>query len=144
MRTRLMPAMLLAWFFMVPAFAQETRSAMFGRVTDPQNSVIPGAMVVVTNPDTNTAMTLFTNETGYYEANLLIAGNYRVSVEKPGFRKVVRSGIVLPISARVEINFVLQVGEVSETVSVTAESPLVDTNSAASAGRVMDTREVLD
>ena len=60
-------------------------------------------------------MTLTTNDTGYYEANLLIAGDYRIDVEKPGFRKIVRSGIVLPISARVEIDFALEVGEASET-----------------------------
>jgi predicted aspartyl protease len=68
-------------------FGQETRSAIFGRVSDQQNATIPGATVVVTNADTNTAMTLSTNETGYYEANLLIAGHYRISVENPGFRK---------------------------------------------------------
>src|SRR3954452_25310190 len=126
------------------AFAQETRSAVFGRVTDPQNSVIPAATVVITNADTNKSMTLMSNDTGYYEANLLIAGRYRVAVEKAGFRKSLRSGIELPISARVEINFALQVGAVAETVSVTAEAPLVDTSAVAAAGRVMDTREVLD
>ena len=85
--------------------AQETRSTIFGRVTDPHNSAVAGATVVVTNADTNTSMTLTTNETGYYEANLLISGNYRMAVEKPGFRKLIRSGIGLPISARVEIAF---------------------------------------
>ena len=85
-----------------------------------------------------------TNDAGYYEANLLIAGSYRVALEKAGFRKSIRSGIVLPVSARVEINFMLQVGDVAETVSVTGEAPLVDTGAVAAAGRVMDTREVLD
>jgi hypothetical protein len=136
--------MLLVLLSILPARAQETRGAIFGRVTDTQLSVIPGATVVVTNVDTNTTMTLTSNETGYYEANLLIAGNYRLTVEKPGFRKSIRSGIVLPISARLEINFPMQVGEVTETVAVTADAPLVDTSAAASAGRVMDTREVLD
>ena len=54
-------------------YAQETRSTIFGRVTDPQNAAVAGATVVVTNTDTNTSMTLSTNETGYYEANLLIS-----------------------------------------------------------------------
>jgi hypothetical protein len=124
--------------------AQETRSTIFGRVADPQNAAVAGATVVVTNADTNTSMTLTTNETGYYEANLLISGNYRMTAEKPGFRKLIRSGIALPISARVEITFTLSLGEVTDSVSVTAETPLVDTSSVASAGRVMDTREVLD
>src|SRR2546426_860337 len=127
MRTRLMPAIMLALYFLPPAYAQETRGSIFGRVGDPQNSAIPGATVVVTNTDTNIATTLSTNETGYYEANLLIAGNYRLTVEKPGFRKLIRGGVVLPISARVEIALMLQLGEVSDSISVTADTPLVDT-----------------
>jgi len=89
------------------ANAQETRSTIFGRVADPQNAAVAGATVVVTNADTNVSLTFTTNETGYYEANLLISGNYRMAVAKPGFRKVVRSGIALPISARMEIGFTL-------------------------------------
>src|SRR5713226_8462528 len=100
--------------------AQETRSTIFGRVTDPQNAAVAGAAVVVTNADTNTSMSLTTNETGYYEANLLISGNYRMTAEKPGFRKLIRSGIALPISARIEITFTLSLGEVTDSVSVTA------------------------
>src|ERR1035437_3605915 len=147
MTSRIMQAALLACLVaaVVPAvYAQETRSTIFGRVTDPQNAAVVGATVVVTNGDTNTAMTLTTNETGYYEAILLISGNYRITAEKPGFRKLIRSGITLPISARVEINATLSVGEVTDSVSVTAEAPLVDTSSIASAGRVMDNHEVLD
>src|SRR6476659_7596357 len=101
MRTRVLPALLLAILTISFGYAQETRGSIFGRVSDQQNSAIPAAAVVVTNTDTNTAATLTTNETGYYEANLLISGSYRVTVEKPGFRKLIRSGIVLPISARV-------------------------------------------
>src|SRR5215471_11957722 len=144
MRPRSMPAVLLALMFIPAGFAQETRSAIIGRVTDQQNSAIPGVSVVVVNPETNTAVTLTTNDTGYYEANLLIAGTYRVTAEKAGFRKLIRSGIVLPISAKVEINLALQLGEVTDSVSVTAEVPLVDTSSEVAAGRVMDNREVLD
>src|SRR5215471_4436655 len=144
MRPRSMPAVLLALMFIPAGFAQETRSAIIGRVTDQQNSAIPGVSVVVVNPETNTAVTLTTNDTGYYEANLLISGNYRLTVEKTGFRKLIRSGIVVPISARVEIDPTLQLGEVADSVSVTADIPLVDTSSVAAAGRVMDNREVLD
>jgi hypothetical protein len=136
--------MLLALFSNYPGYAQETRSTIFGRVSDPQNSAIPAATLVITNTDTNTSATLTTNETGYFEANLLIAGNYRISAEKTGFRKLIRSGIALPISARVEIDLSLQLGAVSDSISVTAEAPLVDTSSVASAGRVMENREVLD
>ena len=83
MTSRIMQTALLACFVAAvvsAVYAQETRSTIFGLVTDPQNAAVVGATVVVTNADTNTAMTLTTNETGYYEANLLISGNYRITV----------------------------------------------------------------
>ena len=90
------------------------------------------------------AIAVHANETGYFEANLLIAGKYRVTAEKPGFRKLVRSGVVLPMGTRLELNLDLEVGEVNQTLEVTAAATLVDTNASATAGRVMGTREVLD
>ncbi|MBI4877863.1 MAG: carboxypeptidase regulatory-like domain-containing protein, partial [Acidobacteria bacterium] len=124
-------------------WAQETRSVIFGRVTDPQDAAVAGAAVVIANVDTNTGMTLVTNETGYYEANLLLAGNYRVTAELAGFKKSVRNGIVLPVSTRSEVSIKLVLGEVAESVSVTAEAPLLDTSSISS-GRVMENRSVND
>ena len=73
-------------------------------MVDPQNSAVAGATVVVTNTDTNAAMTLTTNDTGYYEANLLLPGNYRVLAEMPGFKKSIRSGIVLRSARESEID----------------------------------------
>jgi hypothetical protein len=124
-------------------FAQETRSVIYGRVLDPQSAAVAGAVVSVTNTETNAAMTLKTNETGYYEANFLLPGNYQVVAEMAGFKKSVRAGIALPVSSRSEINLILTIGEVSESVSVTAEAPLLDTSSF-SAGRVMENRSVND
>jgi len=122
-----------------PVAAQETRSMIFGRVLDPQGSVAVGARVIVTNLDTNTSTPLATNETGYYEANLLLPGNYQVTAEAVGFRTSIRKGIVLPVASRVEINIHLELGSVAESVTVVAEAPLLDTVSG-SAGRVIDNR----
>lgn len=63
------------------ACGQETRGTIFGRVLDPQNAAVVGAAVTVTNVDTNAATRLRSNETGYFEANLLIPGNYQVTAE---------------------------------------------------------------
>src|SRR5574340_61836 len=123
--------------------AQETRGMIYGRVLDQQSAAVPGASVTVTNTDTNVSMRLKTNETGYYEANLLLPGKYSVTVDADGFRKYVRDGIVLPVSTRLEIDTDLQLGSVSETVSVTAEAPILDT-STVSSGRVMDNRTLMD
>ncbi|MEK7404849.1 MAG: TonB-dependent receptor [Acidobacteriota bacterium] len=123
--------------------AQETRSMIYGRVLDPQGSAVPGAAVVVTNTDTNVVTKLTTNETGYYEANLLLPGSYQVSAESAGFKRTVRSGMTLTISTRMEINVTLELGAVSESVSVTAEAPILDT-STVSSGRVVDNRTLMD
>ena len=110
--------------FAAAAAAQETRGMIYGRVTDQQSAAVAGAVVAVVNTDTNVAVRRTTNETGYYEANLLLPGNYQVTVEADGFRRSVRSGIALSIASRVEIDHQLEIGAVTESVSVTAEAPL--------------------
>ena len=96
MRALLISATSLAFLAVSALLAQETRSVIFGRVTDPQNSAVTGATVVVTNTDTNSVTTLTTNDTGHYEANLLLPGNYRVAAEMPGFKRSIHSRITLP------------------------------------------------
>jgi hypothetical protein len=99
--------------------------------------------VVVRNADTNVAMTFKTNETGYYEAALLLPGNYQVEAEAAGFKHMTRKGIALPVSSRLEIDVKMELGGVSETVSVTAEAPLLETN-AVTQGRVLDNKSVME
>lgn len=121
--------------------AQDTRGMIFGRVVDSQSAPVMRAVVVVTNTGTNVAATLQTNETGYYEANLLVAGEYQVTAEAQGFKKAIRKGIGLNVSQRVPIDFSLELGSVTETLTVTEEAPLIETNSV-SAGRVVDNRSL--
>ncbi len=123
--------------------AQETRSMMLGRVLDPQGSAVAGAAVGIRNVDTGVAMTLKTNEQGYYEAPLLLPGNYELTAEAAGFKKLVRKGIILSVSSRLELNLPLELGTVTDTVTVAAETPLLET-SAVSAGRVIDNRSVME
>ena len=140
--TRLARVAIAALMGIFALSAQETRGTIFGVVTDPQGSAVAGATVAVLNIATNAETTLTTNGTGYFEASLLIAGQYRITATVAGFKKTVRSGVDLPLSARLEINVNLEIGGATETVSVTAEAPLVDVSSNVSAGRIMDNREV--
>src|SRR5215831_6308410 len=125
------------------SFAQETRSMLFGRVLDPQGSAVVGASVTVKNNDTNVTVNLRTNDTGYYEANLLLPGNYQIDGEASGFKHLSRKGIVLPVSSKLEVDLRMEVGGITETISVTAEAPLLETN-AVSSGRVLDNRTVME
>lgn len=130
---------------LLPAWlaAQESRGAITGRVTDPQGAVVPNAQVAVTNTQTNETRRTVTNETGYYEVNFLEPSTYTVSVEAPGFKRLVRSGITVNVGARLEINLSLEIGAVAETVQVTAEAPLLETTTA-SGGRVLDQQQLIN
>jgi hypothetical protein len=125
------------------ATAQESRSTILGTVKDAQGAAVVGATVVVTNAATNTSVRVTSNDTGYYEAPLLLPGPYTVAAEFTGFKKIIRSGIVLQLSDRREVDLTLDVGAITESVSVTAEAPLVDV-SRTDAGRVLDSRSVQD
>jgi hypothetical protein len=124
------------------AYSQETRGSITGKIIDPQGAVIPGAQVVVTNIETNTVSRTVSNETGYFETNLLIPGLYSVTAEAAGFKKTVRSGLTLSVAGRIDVELQMQVGQLAETVEVTAEAPLLDT-STASGGRVIDNRQIM-
>ncbi|MBM3757831.1 MAG: carboxypeptidase regulatory-like domain-containing protein, partial [Acidobacteria bacterium] len=125
------------------AHAQEVRGVIFGRVFDPSQAAVSGASVTVTNTGTNVSTNLRTNDTGYYEANFLVAGSYQVKVEAPGFKQGIVNNIVLPIGTRLEVGVRLDLGGVTESVSVAADSQILETASV-SAGRVMDNRNVTD
>src|SRR5262245_47599749 len=118
---------LAALMLTVPVLpAQETRGTVSGRVYDQQSAAIHGAKVLVTHTETNTVVTLTTNETGYYEAPLLMPGNYKISASASGFKNVVRDGITLQVSQQLVIDLKLDVGAVTETVQVTAEVDVID------------------
>ena len=98
-----------------------------GTVTDATGGVVPNAKVTVTEVDTHTAQDTTTSGSGGFEMSGLRPGNYRVTVSAPGFSSEQISGIQLTGSATASANAVLKVGAASETVSVTAESPVIHT-----------------
>lgn len=123
--------------------AQETRSAIYGRVTDSSGGAVVGATVLVTNIETNNTSHAQTNETGYYEALLLLPGSYEISAEATGFKKAIRKGINLSIGSRAQADLTLEPGAVSESVTITSDAPLLET-SAVTSGRIIDNRSIRD
>ncbi len=114
----------------MPAWAQETRGNINGTIKDAQG-VIPGANVRITNIENGQTQQLTTNETGYFEAPLLQAGRYRVTVEMPNF-KTLNQDVVLAVSQTLGVSLTLEVGNITESVNVTAEAPILDTTSVSS------------
>jgi hypothetical protein len=102
---------------------------------------MPGVTVTITNVDTNVSATLTTNSTGYYQAPLLLPGNYRVSAELQGFKTSVRSGVILSVAQQATVDLTLGVGAVSETVTVSGEAPILETG-VLTTGQNLDRRSV--
>ena len=122
------------------AEAQDTRGKIAGTVRD-NAGVIPGATIAITNTDTNVTQNLTTNGSGYFEAPLLNPGTYAVSVQMSGYKAIRRDGLVLGVGEQLTLPFTLEVGQITEQVIVTADTPLLDTTSVTSAAR-FDTRLV--
>ena len=117
--------------------AQEARGTIVGRIVDPSGALIPGATVEVTNKAMGTKLNLITNSEGFYQATYLIPGLYMITAELQGFKKSVRDEIEVRVNDRLELNITLEVGAPAEVVTVTGETPLLD-SSSASMGQVID------
>jgi hypothetical protein len=123
------------------AHAQDPRGAITGVVSDTSGGRLPGVTVVATSVDTNVPSTATTNNEGNYVISYLPPGKYTVTVELSGFKKVVRPNVEVRVSDRIDLDFNLEVGNIEETVSVTAESPLLEMGNA-SAGQVIDEKRI--
>src|SRR5947209_213278 len=104
-----------------PSFAQTSFGRISGTVTDPGGAVLSGAPVVITNSETQASRTVNTNDSGFYSATNLPIGTYSVKIEQPGFRKQERSNVQVSADARLTLDFSLQLGDVTQSVEVTAQ-----------------------
>ena len=110
--------------------AQEFRATLSGHITDPTGSAVSGAKIEIRSAGTGAVVNLISDEEGSYLVPFINPGEYVVTVEKLGFRRVVRSGITLKVSERAVVDVPLSLGEVSQSVNVTADAALVQTESA--------------
>ncbi len=105
----------------------QVTSAIQGQVTDASGAAVAGAAVKATNEDTGVVRAASTAGDGYYRISDLLAGRYQIRVELPGFKTFVRGDLNLTAEAVVGLNIALEVGEITESVTVTAREPLVET-----------------
>ncbi len=113
-----------------PLFAQGTAGRILGTVTDQSGGAIAGATVVVTDVARNTPRTLTTDQAGEYNAGNLLPGQYKVHAEAKGFKGFERTGVTLEVSAEIRVDITMQPGEVSQTITVNEDVPLVETTNA--------------
>src|ERR1700678_1864731 len=123
-----------------PLSAQSTFGSISGTVADASGAAVPDAQVTLTSAATGAKQTYTTSGDGLYSFVNLNPGEYRLDVEKAGFKHVKRESIVVQVQQAVRIDVAMEVGAVSQTVEVTAETPLL-TPTSTSLGQVIDQRE---
>jgi hypothetical protein len=123
------------------AQAQATNGNIEGTVVDATGAVLPGVTVTVTNLDSGATRVVVTNERGFFRAPLLPLGTYRVTAELQGFKRFERSGVGLAAGQTALVDITLDVGDVAETVAVTADTPVVQVGKI-DLGRNLNEREI--
>jgi hypothetical protein len=113
-----------------PAVAQFDRGTISGAVKDQTGGVVPGVTVTAKSLQTQELLTAVTDASGYYTMTTLRPGRYDVSAELDGFKKASRTGVVLDAGAAISVEFTLEAGSLSETVTVLAQSTPIQTNVA--------------
>lgn len=129
-------AMVIISIASFPVFSS-TSATITGRVTDSQGLVVPGAQVQATNILTNISYAGETNEDGLYRISNLPPGEYRVIVQKQGFASIAKPGVELHVQDIITLNFSMQVGSVTQTITVEGGAPLLQIESAG-VGTVVD------
>jgi len=139
----LLPALMLP-LLSIPLQAQATYTAQLrGTVKDASGAVVPRATVTVTNPATQVSAVETTDEVGRYIFTALKPASYTLKVEAAGFKTIVRSNVELRVSQQTDLDFTLELGEITETVQVTSESTLLNTVSAT-LGTEVTNRYIVD
>ncbi len=137
---KLVSALLLS---AVAVLGQSTTGEIAGTVTDPTGAAVPGVQVTFTNENTGEVKAVESGATGDYLATQLQVGTYRATVQSDGFRTTERPGIALSALQSLRVDFVLELGQVTETVTITSQAPQVDTRSTQ-IGMTVDDRRIKD
>ncbi len=121
-------------------FAQRDLATILGTVTDPQGAVVPNAKVIITEDATGVSYEVIADNNGEYIRPLLKPGVYTVSVEATGFKKGIQKNIELTAGGRIAVPMMLAVGEITQTVEVSANAPLLQTESTV-IGKDLNSRQ---
>jgi hypothetical protein len=124
-------------------FAQEFRGAISGIVNDASGAAVSGVRIVVSETRTGTKSPAVSDTSGKYNVLFLLPGDYEVSAQAPGFKEAIRKAIHIGAGDHPEIDFKLSVGDASQTVEVSAEAPIVNSENS-SVGQAITTKEVED
>ena len=126
----------------VNSFAQDITARVDGQILDAAGAAVPKATVTLTNTKTGEVRTVESDSSGNYTLTLIQPGTYDLSVKAQGFKEYLSKSLELSVNDRKTINIPLETGAVSESVTVTAEAPLIQTT--ATVGDVVENRRVVE
>ncbi|MPY90330.1 MAG: TonB-dependent receptor plug domain-containing protein, partial [Luteitalea sp.] len=136
-------AIILGLLASAPARAQSVYGTLVGAVRDPSGAALPGASITVTGTGTGIERTTVTDGVGAYTLPNLQPGEYEVTVTLDGFREFVRTGVSLEASAVSRVDATLEIGQLSETVTVASDAAVLQTDQAVTRAEVKE-REITD
>src|SRR4030095_9113335 len=123
------------------AAARVANGALVGNVRDESGAAVPGATITATETRTNISRTAVSNETGNYSFNNLSPGVYKVEAELVGFTKFAREGVEVDVNTTPRVDISLKIGELSESVLVTGEAPMLQTD-RTDTGRIIQSDQI--
>jgi hypothetical protein len=118
---------------------QSTYGSIQGVVSDASGAAIPGSKVTLTSKSTGETQNQITGDSGLYSFVNLVPGDYQVSAEKAGFKRVTEQSVVVQVQQTTRVDLPLAIGEASETVTVSSQVPLLQPDSS-SLGQVVEAR----
>ena len=130
-------------FSSTKSISQTFYGSIVGTVSDSTGAVVPGTNITLTNLGTTEKRTMETDATGSYRFVNLLPGRYRVEAEKTGFKRFAREPVVVEVESAVRIDLTMEVGEVTQTVEVSAQTPLLQSETS-SLGQVVEARKVTE
>src|ERR1700687_2430581 len=125
----------------IPMWAQKDAGSIVGTVKDQTGAIVANAKVTVSDVERGIHLETTTNDSGEYVAGPLRVGRYTVTVEHPGFKRAVTPPVDLDVQQRIALNITLEVGQISESIEVTAATPLLETETSE-LGQVVDNKRM--
>ena len=126
-----------------PALAQNPYGRITGRITDPAGALIANCDIRATHVETNVVTASMSNGEGNFEISNLSPGQYKITVEIQGFKRYERGPLEVRVGDVINLQIAMELGAISESVTVSAESPLLE-SASANLGQVVDNRRILD
>src|SRR5688500_12201801 len=129
--------------FIALSLGQQTSATLVGTATDPTGAVTPDVVITIANRETNVTREAKTDASGNYAVPFLPAGQYTVSAARPGFQSIRTENVALQVGQTGRVDFQLQLGDVSQRVTVDGDAALLQTETSA-VGTVINTRQIVD